>query len=76
MPGQIDSREAALSQLAEIAAFFRRTEPHTSVAYMVEQVVRRARLSWPEWIAEAVPDNNQREAILSRQGLPSVTPPG
>jgi type VI secretion system protein ImpA len=76
MPGQIDSREAALSQLAEIAAFFRRTEPHTSVAYMVEQVVRRARLSWPEWIAEAVPDNNQREAILARLGLPSVTPPG
>ena len=71
---QIDNREAALSQLAEIAAFFRRTEPHTSVAYMVEQVVRRARLSWPEWIAEAVPDTNQRETILARLGLPTSPP--
>jgi type VI secretion system protein ImpA len=63
------SREDALRQLAEITAFFRRTEPYSPVAYTLEEAVRRARLAWPEWLAEIVPDRQQRDAILTRLGL-------
>lgn len=66
---RLESREAALRQLADIAAFFRRTEPHTPVAFMVEETVRRARLTWLEWIGEAIPDEKQRETFLERLGL-------
>jgi type VI secretion system protein ImpA len=65
----LSSREDALRRLDEIAAFFRRTEPYSPVAYTLEEAMRRARLAWPEWLAEAVPDKSQRDAILNRLGL-------
>jgi type VI secretion system protein ImpA len=63
------SRDDALRRLEEITAFFRRTEPYSPVAFTLEEAIRRARLSWPEWLAEAVPDRQQRDAILTRLGL-------
>ncbi len=66
---RLDSREEALRQLGEITAFFRRTEPHSPLAYTLEDAQRRARLSWPQWLAEVVPDRAQREAILARLGI-------
>jgi type VI secretion system protein ImpA len=62
-------REDALRQLAEIAAFFRRIEPHSPMAYTLEEAIRRARLTWPQWLAEVVPDRLQRDTILTRLGL-------
>jgi type VI secretion system protein ImpA len=68
-PQTVDNREDALRRLDELAAFFRRTEPYSPVAYTLDEAVRRARLPWPEWLAEAVPDRQQRDAILHRLGL-------
>ena len=36
---------------AQIADFFRRTEPHSPLAYTLQEVVRRGRMTWPELIA-------------------------
>lgn len=63
------TREDAFRRLEEITAFFRRTEPYSPVAFTLEEAMRRARLSWPEWLTEAVPDRQQRDAILIRLGL-------
>ncbi len=63
------TREDALRQLTSIAAFFRRSEPHSPVAYTLEEAIRRARLAWPDWLAEIVPDRSERDAILTRLGL-------
>jgi type VI secretion system protein ImpA len=63
------TRADALRRLEEITAFFRRTEPYSPVAFTLDEAMRRARLSWPEWLAEAVPDRQQRDAILTRLGL-------
>jgi type VI secretion system protein ImpA len=68
-PGAVATRADALRQLEEIAAFFRRTEPYSPVAYTLEEAARRAKLSWPEWLTEAVPDQQQRRFILERLGL-------
>lgn len=65
----VNGREQALRQLEDIAAFFRRTEPHSPLAFTLQEAMRRARLSWPELLAEVVPDKGQREAILSRLGI-------
>jgi type VI secretion system protein ImpA len=68
-PQGINSREEALRALAQIADFFRRTEPHSPLAYTLQEVVRRGRMSWPELIAEIVPDITYRSAILSSLGI-------
>jgi type VI secretion system protein ImpA len=68
-PQALANREDALRRLEEITAFFRRTEPYSPVAFTLDEAMRRARLSWPEWLAEAVPDRQQRDAILTRLGL-------
>ena len=65
----INSREEALRALAQIADFFRRTEPHSPLAYTLQEVVRRGRMTWPELIAEIVPDITYRSAILSSLGI-------
>jgi len=69
VPGSPGTREDALRQLTEIAAFFRRIEPHSPMAYTLEEAIRRARLAWPQWLAEVVPDRQQRDTILTRLGL-------
>jgi type VI secretion system protein ImpA len=65
----LTSRNDALARLEGIAAYFRRTEPFSPVAPILEEAVRRARLSWAEWLTEAVPDKMQRDMILNRLGL-------
>jgi type VI secretion system protein ImpA len=63
------SREEALRALGQIADFFRRTEPHSPLAYTLQEAVRRARMSWPELLEEIVPDQTARSAILTSLGI-------
>jgi type VI secretion system protein ImpA len=67
--GRLATRDDALRQLSEIADFFRRTEPHSPLAYTLQEAVRRGRLTWPELLAELVPDASSRAAILSSLGI-------
>jgi len=65
----VASREDALRALAQLADFFRRTEPHSPLSYTLQEAVRRGRMTWPELLAEIVPDANSRSAILSSLGI-------
>jgi type VI secretion system protein ImpA len=67
--GRLETRDDALRLLGEVAEFFRRTEPHSPLAYTLAEAVRRARLSWPELLAEMVPDPTARAAILNTMGI-------
>jgi type VI secretion system protein ImpA len=68
------SREDYLRQLGEIAEYFRKTEPNSPLAYTLADAVRRARMTWPELIAELVPDESTRLAILSSLGIKPPEP--
>jgi type VI secretion system protein ImpA len=68
------SREDYLRQLGEIAEYFRKTEPNSPLAYTLADAVRRARMAWPELIAELVPDESTRLAILSSLGIKPPEP--
>ncbi len=70
------SREDMLHELARIADYFRRTEPHSPLAYTLEEAVRRGRLTWPELLAEVVPDQGSRSAILVMLGIRPTPPAG
>ena len=73
--GRITTREEALRVLDEAADFFRRTEPHSPLAYTLREAVRRGRLTWPELLEEIVPDVDSRAAILSSLGIRPPPPP-
>jgi type VI secretion system protein ImpA len=63
------TREDMLRELQQIADFFRRTEPHSPMAYTLEEAVRRGRLTWPELLSEVVPDDKARSAMLVMLGI-------
>jgi type VI secretion system protein ImpA len=68
------TREDMLKELGRIADYFRRTEPHSPLAYTLEEAVRRGRLTWPELLEEVVPDSGVRGAILVMLGIRPPTP--
>lgn len=63
------TREDALRALEEIAAFFLRTEPLSPLSYTLQDAVRRGRMTWPELLAEIVPDWSTRATILTSLGI-------
>ena len=75
-PGQIMDREQAFRQLLEIAAFFRRTEPHSTIPMAIETLVHRGRMDFMGLLAELIPDDNQRRDMLTRAGIKPLNPGG
>lgn len=65
----VSGREQALGQLNEIAAWFKRNEPHSPLAYTLEEAVRRGRMTWPELLQELMPDQAGRHALLTSLGI-------
>ena len=70
------TREDMLRELERIADYFRRTEPHSPLAYTLEEAVRRGRLTWPELLAEVVPDDKVRSGMLVMLGIRPGAPAG
>lgn len=65
----VSSRAEALRSLAQIAAFFRRTEPLSPLAFTLEEVVRRAGMTWPQLLEEIIPDATTRAQVLTSLGI-------
>ncbi|NZA28598.1 type VI secretion system protein TssA [Luteimonas sp. SJ-92] len=63
------SKQAALRALREIADYFRRTEPHSPVASLLEQAVYWADMPLEDFLAEVVRDESVLAAIRARVGL-------
>jgi len=64
------SKEAALRTLSDIAGFFRRTEPHNPVAFMLDKAVVWANMPLDAWLAEVVRDGGVLSSIRDRVGIP------
>lgn len=56
--GAIASRKEALRRLAEIAAFFQRTEPHSPVSYLVQRAVKWGNMGLESWLQEVIKDQS------------------
>lgn len=54
--GPLRSREQALGQLREVAAFFRATEPHSPVAYLADKAVHWGEMPLHLWLRAVVKD--------------------
>ncbi|KAB1083166.1 type VI secretion system protein TssA [Neorhizobium galegae] len=65
----IRSREEAFELLAAVARYFRRTEPHSPISMSIETLVRRGRMDFSELLAELLPEQHPRNAVLTAAGI-------
>lgn len=63
------SREQAIRQLREVARFFRRTEPHSPVAYLAEKAARWGEMPLHDWLRSVVRDGGELSRIEELLGL-------
>jgi type VI secretion system protein ImpA len=68
-PRVLRTRDDAIRALEEIATFFRRTEPHSPLAFTLDDAVRRARMPLPDLLAEVLPDAAVRRLMLTSLGI-------
>jgi type VI secretion system protein ImpA len=61
--GEITSRKEALLQLRRVADFFRRTEPHSPVAYLAEKAARWGNMPLHVWLKTVLKDNPALEQL-------------
>ncbi|KAF0815355.1 hypothetical protein IGB42_00436 [Andreprevotia sp. IGB-42] len=66
--GPPQTREEALRRLHEIAEFYRNSEPHSPVAYLVEKAARWGNMRLDEWIREVVRDDSTRNRLKDMLG--------
>jgi type VI secretion system protein ImpA len=67
--GAVLTRDDALRELDRIADYFRRTEPHSPLAYTLDEAVRRGRMPLAELLMEVLPDEESRKGMLARLGM-------
>jgi len=67
--GPVKSRDDAFRQLNQISQFFRQTEPHSPISYVLEKAVKWGNMSLGELIHELIPDSSSRDTYSSLTGV-------
>ncbi|ELR64603.1 Putative protein ImpA [Photobacterium marinum] len=68
---QLNSRQEAINNLKNIAVFFKKTEPHSPMAYAIEQVVRWSDMTLPDLLSELISDGEARNGYFRLVGIES-----
>jgi type VI secretion system protein ImpA len=63
------NRPDAIRRLAAVAEYFRRTEPHSPVAYLVQRAVRWGEMPLEEWLRDVIHDENVLGQLRETLGL-------
>lgn len=67
--GAIKNREEALRQLNAISEFFRKTEPHSPISYVIDKAIKWGDMSLAELMQELLPDHGSRETYGALTGV-------
>ena len=67
--GPIKTRDHAIEQLRQVAEFFRRTEPHSPVAYLADKAANWGDLPLHAWLKTVVKDPNSLVFIEEMLGI-------
>ena len=65
----VHSREVAFHQLHLISEFFKKTEPHSPISYILSKAVKWGNMPLNELIGELIPDTASREYYSSLTGV-------
>jgi type VI secretion system protein ImpA len=63
------TREQALHSLLQAADFFRRTEPHSPLPYILERAVRWGKMPLPQLLKEIIKDEQALDHIFNLTGI-------
>lgn len=69
--GAINSRAAAMKQLQEIADFFRKTEPHSPISYVIERSIKWGSMPLNELIVELITEPSALQHFTTLTGVES-----
>lgn len=56
--GAINSRQDALKRLTEVSEYFRKTEPHSPVSYLVSRAVKWGNMPLEAWLQDVIKDDS------------------
>ncbi|NMG76333.1 type VI secretion system protein TssA [Aromatoleum diolicum] len=70
--GGIQTRADALVQLKQVAEFFRRTEPHSPIAYLADKAARWGDMPLHEWLRTVVKDEGALAHVEELLGVVRV----
>lgn len=70
-PGVIASREDAVEAMRRVRDYYRRTEPHSPVSYVVDQALRWSQMPLHQLVSELIADTSARTAFQLRTGMTS-----
>lgn len=76
--GVIADREQALRLLSDVASFFRRTEPHSPVAYLADKAAEWGSMPLHVWLRSVMKDDNALahiEELLGTNNIARADPP-
>jgi len=63
------NRTLALQTLLQIAKFFRQTEPHSPIPYLLERTVKWGKMSLHDLLNELIADEKAREQVCDLTGI-------
>ncbi len=69
LDGAIRGRQDALHRLTEIANFFRQTEPHSPVSYLVQRAVRWGQIPLESWLEDVIKDPGVLGSLKETLGI-------
>ena len=67
--GAIRGRQEALKRLTEVADYFRQTEPHSPVSFLVQRAVKWGNMPLDSWLADVVKDGATLDALRETLGI-------
>lgn len=67
--GALQSRADAFRKLTEISEFFRKTEPHSPLSYILARAVKWGDMPLNELIMELIPESSARDHFRSLTGI-------
>ena len=73
--GSVQHRDQALDQLRQVADFFRRTEPHSPVAYLAEKAARWGEQPLHAWLRSVIKDEASLARLEDLLGIDAVERP-
>jgi type VI secretion system protein ImpA len=78
--GSVAGRTDALRRLADVADYFRRTEPHSPVSYLVQRAIRWGEMPLSAWLDDVIKDpaslDHLRETLGIKQQAAGGEEPG
>lgn len=74
LDGQVAHRDQALAQLRQVAEFFRRTEPHSPVAYLAEKAARWGEQPLHAWLRSVIKDDASLARLEELLGIEHPAP--